>query len=151
MPKYAGNSLCPWPHLWGSHTPGLMPSVRGAAASTLRKDGNGPLLLELAGRRRSGPETLRGAKLLGQEDRREGSRKVGETHIRELWDKSLIVKSLSRRQTGLNIHTHQPLPYPYPVEKGGDLVKKGTFWSRVSRKSWKGSAPHSSPPPRPRL
>lgn len=76
---------------------------------------------------------------------------MGETHIRELWDKSLFVKSLSSRQTGLNIHTHQPPPHPYAVEKGGDLVKKGTFWSRVSRKSWKGSAPHSSPPPRPRL
>lgn len=66
---------------------------------------------------------------------------MGETHIRELWDKSLFVKSLSSRQTGLNIHTHQPPPHPYAVEKGGDLVKKGTFWSRVSRKSWKGSAP----------
>lgn len=76
---------------------------------------------------------------------------MGETHIRELWDKSLMAKPLSSRQTGLNIHTHQPPPYPNLVEKGGDLVKKGTFWSQESRKSWKGSAPHSSPPPRPRL
>lgn len=32
------------------------------------------------------PRTLSGAKLLGQDDRREGSREVGETHIQELWD-----------------------------------------------------------------